>query len=87
MSISDRVCPEHGDIGALPDDQCCRKCGKALVMKGTLRTAVESLPGSLAVGLGLGAGLEAGKQIVREIAGGDGAGGTAEAASGFLDSL
>lgn len=55
MSISDRVCPEHGDIGALPNANFCPQCGKALEMKSVLRASGENVV--LGAGLGLGVGL------------------------------
>ncbi len=59
MSTSDRVCPTHGDVGALPSHNNCPACGAGLVMKSTLRTAGESVVHAAAVGFGLGLGLEA----------------------------
>lgn len=64
MSTSDRVCPTHGDIGALPGHNNCPKCGAGLVMKGTFRTAGENIVHSAAIGLGLGAGMELGRDLV-----------------------
>ena len=70
MSTSDRVCPTHGDIGALPTHNNCPQCGAQLEMKGILRSSAESIIPAAAIGLGLGAGMEAGKELVQGLAGG-----------------
>lgn len=59
MSTSDRVCPTHGDVGALPTHNNCPTCGAGLVMKSTLRVAGENIVHAAAVGFGLGLGVEA----------------------------
>ena len=63
MSTSDRVCPEHGDIGALPSANFCPTCGKGLVMKGIFRSAVETLPAAVVIGAGVGFGSELGRDM------------------------
>jgi hypothetical protein len=63
MSTSDRVCPTHGDIGALPSHTHCPQCGAGLVMKSTLRTAGENIVHGAAIGLGVGFGAEIGNNI------------------------
>ena len=63
MSTSDRVCPTHGDIGALPGYNNCPRCGAQLVMKATFRAASENIVHGAAVGLGVGLGLEAAEGI------------------------
>ena len=62
-TISDRVCPTHGDIGSLPGWQACPHCGSPLVMKGMVRNAAETILPAAAVGLGVGLGLEAAQGI------------------------
>ena len=64
MGTSDRICPTHKDVGALPHHNNCPQCGKALVMKGTFQTAGENIIHGAALGLGLGAGMELGRNIV-----------------------
>lgn len=73
MSTSDRQCPTHGDVGALPTHNNCSQCGAPLVMKSTLRVAGENVVHGAAVGLGVGIGLEAARGIVDGI--GDAVGG------------
>ncbi len=63
MSTSDRECPKHGDIGALPSHNNCPQCGAQLIMKSTLRVAGENVIHGAAVGLGVGLGLEAAEGI------------------------
>ncbi len=63
MSTSDRICPSHGDIGALPNHNNCPQCGAGLVMKSTLRTAGENIVHSAAIGLGLGVGMSIGDHV------------------------
>ena len=63
MSISDRVCPEHGDIGALPSDSFCSRCGKKLEMKGILRSSAEAVIPGVVLGAAVGAGVEIGQHI------------------------
>ena len=58
MSTSDRVCPKHGDVGALPNHNNCSQCGAPLEMKGILRSAAESIVPGIVMGAAIGSGLE-----------------------------
>lgn len=58
FSTSDRVCPVHGDVGALPNHNNCARCGAPLEMKGILRNAAESVIPGVVMGAALGTGLE-----------------------------
>lgn len=69
MSTSDRVCPKHGDIGALPIHNNCPQCGAQLAMKGTLHVAGESIVHGAAVGFGVGLGLQAAEGIGNAVEG------------------
>jgi hypothetical protein len=69
-TTSDRVCPTHGDISALPHHNFCNQCGSGLVAKGLFRSAGESLIEGAALGAGLGVGLSLGDHLGDAIADG-----------------
>jgi hypothetical protein len=70
MSTSDRICPKHGDIGALPSYNNCPQCGQQLVMKGVLRSSAEAIIPAVIIGTALGTGLELGQSLGESIADG-----------------
>lgn len=70
MSTSDRVCPTHGDVGALPNHNNCPQCGAQLEMKGILRSTAESIIPGVVMGAAIGTGLSLGDHLGDAIADG-----------------
>lgn len=69
-TTSDRVCPNHGDIGALPTHNNCMHCGAPLEMKSILRSTAESIVPGVVMGAAIGTGLSLGDHIGDSIADG-----------------
>ena len=84
-TISDRICPKCQDKGFLSHQNFCGTCGAQLEMKGTLRSAAETILPAFAIGVGVQGGVE----LVRHAIHGDGSNVAEEAFKGltnFFDS-